>query len=379
MRGTGSIVFVAGAGVAGLGAGNTELLAATPSGGVRDLTSTSAASEYDASWSPDGSRVLFFSRSPQRQGKGAAEEPPGLYVWTPGGDTPKRIASCSYYCRRYDFQWSPDNRQIAFLSEAGKEAIKVMNADGSDVHTICGVERCGQGLDDPAWSPDGRRLVFDTKDIGPGVDGYNPPRAIWIANADGSGVRQLTQPNCSMATLGPHSRVCAIDTGPAWSPNGRLIAFARTSALLASFPQATVHAPLPGIEVMRADGSHLHSISTCIRRTDFGCYVRLPIAWAPDSKAIAYTPVVSDHASSFRITTLAGKTTTIRTCVVAGSGCLSPSELTWSPNGRRLAFVTRFGTSPSVWVIGRDGDGLHRVSRGGLCCLAWVRNPSLSG
>jgi Tol biopolymer transport system component len=136
---------------------------------------------------------------------------------------------------------------------------------------------------------------------------------------------------------------------------------------------------VPGIEVMRADGSHLHRITTCSGSRDFGCYAYGPIAWAPNGKAIAYTPAASDRPSSFRITTLAGKTTTIRTCVVGGSGCLSPYELTWSPNGKHLAFVSRKGTTPSVWAIGRDGGGLHRVSRGGACCLAWVRNDSLSG
>ena len=379
MHGPGSIVFVAGAGPVGVGVGNTEILATRPKGDVRDLTSTSAASEYNASWSADGSRVVFFRRPPTRQDKGADAEPPGIYVWSPGHGTPQRIASCSYYCRRYSFAWSPDNRQIAFLSEGGNAAIKEKNADGSGVHTVCGVTRCGQGLDDPNWSPDGRRLVFSNQNGGPSTEGYTSPRAIWIANADGSGVRQLTQPNCSVAMLGPDSRGCAVDTGPVWSPNGRLIAFARSNARIPYLPHATGPARLPGIEVMRADGSHLHRISTCRGSAEFWCYFHLPIAWAPDGKAIAYTQVSSDHPSSFRITTLAGKTTTIRTCVVAGSGCLSPYELTWSPNGKQLAFVSRKGTTPSIWVIGRDGGGLHRVSRGGVCCLAWVRNDSLSG
>jgi len=377
MHGPGSIVFVAGARAAGFGVGNTELVATTPRGGVRDLTS-SPTSEYGATWSPDGSRVLFFRRPATRLGKDAAKEQPGIYVWTPGGGAPQRIASCLFYCRRYGFAWSRDNRQIAFLSDAGSAAIKVMNADGSGLHTVCDVKRCGQGLGDPTWSPDGRRLVFSSGSGPPFANGYISPAAIWIANADGSGVEQLTQPHCNVAgVLGPKSRGCAVDTGPAWSPNGRLIAFARSDALVSWLPHATEPARLPSIEVMRADGSHLHSIATCTRPRDFGCYIHGPIAWAPDGKAVAYTPVSSDHPSSFRITTLAGKTTTIRTCV--GQGCLTPYELTWSPNGKWLAFVSRNGTTPSVWVIGRDGKGLHRVSRGGLCCLAWVRNTSLSG
>jgi Tol biopolymer transport system component len=375
MHWPGSIVFIAGAGVAGFGTNNTELVAATPSGHVRDLTSTSTASEYDASWSPDGSRVAFVRARP---GYGVAAGQPALYVWTPGSGTAQQIASCSHWCWDGKFEWSPDNRQIAFVRDEknGYTAIKVMNADGSGVHTICDVKRCGGYLGGPTWSADGRRLVFSEGTLG--AHGIEPPGAIWIANADGSGLKQLTQPNCpAVGPLRPSARGCAIDGGPAWSSNGRLIAFTRRSAALPGYPQGAAPRREPGIEVMRADGSHLHRITTCSGSRDFGCYVYGPIAWAPSGKAIAYTPDVSDQPSSFRITSLAGKTTTIRTCV--GSRCMSPVQLTWSPNGKQLAFVTGFRGTPSVWVIGRDGDGLQRVSRGGHCCLAWVRNASLTG
>jgi Tol biopolymer transport system component len=383
VHGPASIVFVAGAGVVGVGAGNTELVATTPGRGVRDLTSTSADSEYDASWSPDGSHVIFLRRPATRLGKDAAQEQAGIYVWTPGHGGPRQIASCSFYCRWYSFTWSPDNRQIAFVSERGNAAIKVMNADGSHLHTVCGVKRCGQGLDRPAWSPDGRRLVFDTTGFGgPATPGYIQPHAIWIANAGGSGARQLTQPNCNTpgGMVGRKARGCAVDYAPVWSPNGRLIAFGRSNAQLAWLPHATGPARPPSIEIMRADGSHLRTISTCTGSKDVGCYTYPPIAWAPDGKAIAYTyaRVTTNHRASLRVTTLAGKTTTLRTCL-AGSGCLFPQQLTWSPNGKQLAFMWRQRTTPSIWVIGRDGDGLHRVSRGGACCLAWVRNASLSG
>jgi Tol biopolymer transport system component len=373
-HGPGSIVFVAGAQTAGFGVDNTELVAVTPSGRVRDLTS-SADFELNATWSPDGSRVVFFRRPAATKETDGAEALPGIYVWVPGGGTPQRIASCSVYCHWYSFAWSPDNRQIAFVSEGGDAAIKVMNADGSGIHTVCDAKRCGGYLSGPTWSPDGR-LVF--ADWVLGAHGIEPPGAVWIANADGSGVKQLTQPNCPAAsTLRPSARGCARDGGPVWSPNGRLIAFIRTRAALPGYPQGMAPRRAPSIEVIRADGSHLRSISLCNGARHLGCYVSGPIAWAPDGKAIAYTQAASDHPSSFRITTLAGKTTTVRTCV---SRCMSPSGLTWSPNGKRLAFVATFRTTNrSVWVIGRDGDGLHRVSRGGSCCLAWVRNASLSG
>ena len=56
----------------------------------------------------------------------------------------------------------------------------------------------------PAWSPDGRQIAFESD-----LDG-DPE--IFVMNADGSGVRQLT-----------HNTIW--DEGPAWAPDGTKLAF----------------------------------------------------------------------------------------------------------------------------------------------------------
>ena len=376
VHGTGAIVFVAGGPSHGFGVDNTDLLAATASGLVRDLTSSPAA-EHDATWSADGSHVVFVRQSTTGRKNGAVAVQAGLYVWSPGHGAAEQIASCSSYCLQRDFAWSPDHRQIAFVLTDG--AIAVMNADGSGVHTVCDATRCGQGLARPMWSPDGRKLVFSNAGVLSFTGPMMFPSGIWIANADGSGVKKLTQPNCNLTDR--QRQGCALDAAPSWSPDGRLIAFSRHA--LPVFPPAgttkrsgQTHPITTSLDVMRPDGSHLRSIYNC--SSGNWCNAVLPSTWAPDGKAIAYAPVVDRSPSSFRITTLAGGTTTIRTC--AGSRCLAPDELAWSPSGEQLAFLAGGSPSaPDVWVIGRDGEALHRMAVGGQCCLAWVRHVSLSG
>jgi Tol biopolymer transport system component len=364
-HGAGDLVLVAGGRSSGLGVDNTDLYAATPTGSVRDLTSSPAA-ENDAVWSADGTHVLFVRQSTVGRRNGSVAIEAGVFVWSPGHGRPQRIASCSQVCRDSDFAWSPDDRHIAFVSGSDNASVEAMNADGSGVTVVCAPTKCGQGLAGPTWSPDGTRLLFSNEGVHAFLGPFTLPSGIWVANADGSGVEKLTQPNCRPGTS--QRQGCALDTAPAWSPDGKTIAFSR------EYTGLGVGTPSTDIEVMRADGSRLRSLYRC--SGDLCAQVMAP-AWAPDGDAVAYVPMVEGDPV-IQSTTLAGKTSTIRTC--AGARCLTASELVWSPDGRQLAFFA--GGSPltsDVWVIDRNGTGMHRVARGAECCLGWVGRVSLGG
>ena len=98
--------------------------------------------------------------------------------------------------------WSPDGRKIAFQSKRdGNPEIYVMNADGTGQTRITNSPK--QDIE-PTWSPDGQRIAFMSDRMG----GPN----IWVMDANGANVTQLT------FTKQP-------DGDPAWSPDGSLIAF----------------------------------------------------------------------------------------------------------------------------------------------------------
>lgn len=362
-RSAGDLVLVAAGRSSGLGVDNTDLYAARPTGGLHDLTS-SAAAENDAVWSADGSRVVFVRQATTGRTNGQLALEAGLYVWSPGHGGPQRIASCSQICSEQDFAWSPDDQQIAFVSGGDNSSVEVMNADGSGEHVVCDATKCGQGLASPVWSADGRKLLFSNEGVNAFLGLVRLPSSIWVANADGSAMERLTQQDCRPGTS--KRQDCALDAAPAWSPDGTMIAFSREDY---GFRTGT---PSTELDVMRADGSHLRSLYRC--NGDL-CAQEMAPAWAPDGKAIAYVPEV-ERDPVIQVTTLTGTTSTIRTC--AGSRCLTASELVWSPNGQQLAFFA--GGSPltsNVWVIDRDGRGMHRVATGGECCLAWVGEIAL--
>lgn len=135
---------------------------------------------------------------------------------------------------------SPDMTQIVFtaiLSQAGDtdRAIFTVNADGSGLKTVFDVPGAYDSA--PAWSPDGRRIAFESN---ADVDGANPEGdlEIWTMSADGADARQLT-----------HNALH--DEGPAWSPDGgRRIAYTSGAD--------NTHGD---INVMTATGRHLRVLA----------------------------------------------------------------------------------------------------------------------
>lgn len=111
--------------------------------------------------------------------------------------------------------WSPDGRHIAFVSFRDTVAGKWGLGDGSiyvmefdpetgTAGTVWRVTGKGGSEGWPTWSPDGRRVAFQSDRSG--------NWDIWIANADGSGLVQLTH----------HT---ANDRYASWSPDGTKMAF----------------------------------------------------------------------------------------------------------------------------------------------------------
>jgi len=103
----------------------------------------------------------------------------------------------------YDPQFSPDGRRIAFQSDrSGSSQIYVADRDGSNVLPLTSFS--GALTNAPRWSPDGKRIVFASL--------QNNNRELYTVSADGSSLHQLTQAPSN-------------EGRPSWSRDGRWIYF----------------------------------------------------------------------------------------------------------------------------------------------------------
>jgi Tol biopolymer transport system component len=152
-------------------------------------------------WSPDGSRILFWSN---RTGR------PQLWIMNADGSAATRITD-NAGGENLEGDWSPDGSRIAFRrcegSGPGACNIWLINADGTQMRPLSTAERQDQN---PRWSPDGTRIAL-VRLTGPaGATNWD----IWMMAADGTGLTRLTShPDDEWA--------------PAWTPDGRRIAFFR--------------------------------------------------------------------------------------------------------------------------------------------------------
>lgn len=214
-----------------------------PAKGVRD---------FSPAWSPDGTTV-YFSRLEANGEEGSvfSIRTDGTRLRRLAGPVGKWEAWCAD-----DPAPSPNGRVVAYGATdclhgapGGIDAVDVRTRQPRPILEHFPNERKGWKLwlYDPAWSPDGGRIALAELD----PSGEDPDRSgIWIARADGSKARRVWDASRSVPGIPWRS---GWPSAPAWSSDGRWLAFGSDVVLPSWYPGEIV--------VVRPDGSGLRSVT----------------------------------------------------------------------------------------------------------------------
>lgn len=249
-----------------------------------------------------------------------------IFVMNPDGSDKRPLTDNS--SNDADPAWSPDGSQVVFESVTGNAFnLYLINADGTNERRISfSTHRTDV---QPAWSPDGTKIAFSRQKM----DGSG---AIWVMAADGSSFVRLTGES-------------GVNSHPSWSPDGTTIAF--------ESDRNGSH----DLFLMDATGANKRPLMTTPDVQEENPN------WSPDGAMIAFD---SCPASSYPCP---GGTVDYNIFVVNADGT-GLTQLTtdpkidtapaWSPNGRQIVFRSDATGNTEIFTMRSDGSEMRKLTAG---------------
>ena len=243
------------------------------------------------------------------------------------------------------FSWHPDSKQILIRAEDNylDPGLWLVDSDTGQHTTLLALYGTPSILTGGTVAPDGQKVAYSLK------RDFQLPSELWIASSNGAEHRQVYSYEGYIVA-------------PAWSPDGRKIAFLGD-----------------GLTVINADGTEVRVFG----KTAAIGYNFQPV-WSPTSEIVAYmtheqtntnNPVISKDGGS--IDPLASTNIHLVNIVTGEERRLLNEESTgnidptWSPDGAQIAFISSRSGATAIWLVNTDGSNLRELPT----TNQWIRFP----
>ena len=282
--------------------GDAHIYVTDGKGDERKLTKDGTNNGQPA-WSPDGKFIAYTSN---REGQ------PKIFIMNSDGSNPRRLTEDNRIEMAASF--SPDGKSIAYFSRSTDKPVVDLRITEIETGNSVSVAANGdeKGPTAPRWSADGGKLAFLAKD-----GRYND---IWVVNRNGENARAISKEFNKNGKADPEFSVDgesviyvadmrgsmhllttdittgktrdltldskAVNHGPRWSPDGKMIAFASTRD--DKFNAAS------DIFVMNADGTQVRNLSK-------NPHEDYHPQWSADGKSIVFTSLRTGTAQVFAV------------------------------------------------------------------------------
>jgi Tol biopolymer transport system component len=310
----------------GQSAGNNDIYirsigaAAAP---VVNLTADSPASDSMPSFSPDGQWIAFSS---------LRENSAGIFIMDPRGQSIRRLTNVGA-----DPAWTPDGREIVYSMESGGDAeVRRVPSELWAVSVDSGTRRRISDADavQPRVSPDGRFVAFWALPLEKGHSQFSgADRDVWVLPIAGGERVQITSGGST-------------NWNPAWSADGRFLYFASDRGGSMNIWRV----PIDG-KTGRAAGEPVPMMAPALYAGIMSVAANGSIVYAAQDYSTNIRSIPIDPVK--RIVT--GDATDVVT------GQRAWLDLDVSRDGRQIA-MRSIRAQEDIWVVGTDGSGLRPLT-----------------
>src|SRR5262245_55931597 len=296
---------------------NQDIYVRLVDGGNWVRLTTHPGDDVNPVWAPDGGTIAFYRSSPDGD---------GIFLVPALGGAERKLTGA--WANRFGFgshtwiNWSPDGKWLVMSDKASAEepfSLFLLAPETGEKRRLTSPPASVVGDCSPAFSPDGRQVAFVR--VMSAVVGE-----VYIVSLDGGEGKRLTFDGAGASPL-------------AWTPNGREIVFSSRHGGKSRLFRVPVEGGAP--EWLAATGADAH----------------YP-AFSREGNRLAWRQNMVD-TDIFRLAIKAETPAPLTDLIVSTALEASPR---YSPDGKRIVFVSNRSGSDEIWVCGSEGENPVRLT-----------------